>query len=131
MHLSIYTMGPVGIKPNNSKIVSALQFFKRIDVFSPETEHLFSIEFDDSPDNPEYYTNPDNPIPNTLILYFTLMHLSDNYIYLYNRNSSIDIETIVKKPEVLVFSWEGEPVARYQLDRRISSFSVDEKNGYL
>ena len=130
MLVNLYN-GPTGIKPDNSRIVSALRYFKRIDVFSPETEHLFSIVFDDSPDNPEYYTNPDNPTPNTLAYYFTLMHLSDNYIYVFNKNISHDNVSLNETPELYVFTWEGEPVISYSLDRRFSSFSVDEDNGYL
>lgn len=123
--------GPIGIKPDNSRIVSALLLFKRIDVFSPETEHLFSIVFDDSPDNPEFFSDPNDRIPNSLMHYYSDMFLTDNYIYIFNRNLSNDRESIVNTPELHVFTWEGEPVVYYHLDRRFSSFSVDEENGYI
>lgn len=126
--------GAIRINHDNSRIVSALQFFKRIDVFSVRPDHLFSLAFNDSPGNPEYYSNPENPMPGTLMRYYSDLYLSYRYIYALNRN--VAQEEIRKKTypvtnELHVFSWDGYPVASYRLNQTLYSFTIDEENDYL
>ena len=40
-----------------------------------------------------------------------------------------EIGNKVSNPSIQLFDWEGRPLKRYQLDRYISSFIVDEQNG--
>lgn len=51
---------------------------------------------------------------------------TDKYVYLLYRN--VNAEPLPRKPkpvEVLQFTWNGDPVARYRLDRYAYSISVD------
>jgi|GEM_PF-2579724 len=126
--------GPTGIKHDNSRIASALQFFKRIDVFSARLEHLFSLAFNDSPGNPEFFSNPENPMPGTLMRYYSDLYLSSRYIYALNRNvpqEKIRTRTYPATNELHVFSWDGDPVACYSLNQTLYSFTIDEENGFL
>lgn len=127
-------IGPIRIKPDNSKIVSALQLFKQIDVFSVNADHLFSILFNDSPRNPQFYTNPANPIPGDLKHYYYDIYLTDKYIYALNLNiyeDDINKETDTGYSELHVFSWQGHPLACYRLNHVLYSIAVDEEEGWL
>ncbi len=127
-------IGPTRISNDNSKIVSALELFKRIDVFTAETDHLFSIVFDDSPENPDFFINSNDPIPGTLMHFYYDLFLTENYIYALNINMSEDKlnrEVDTGYSEIHVFSWEGEPVALYRLNHLIYSVTIDEENDYL
>jgi len=135
MMVNLY-QGPTRIKPDNSKFVSALNYFKRIDVFSAEEgpTHLFSCVFDDSPENPEFPSEMDQSIPGTLMNYYFDLHLTENYIYAINvniTNEELNKEKDTGYSELHVFSWDGEAVACYKLNHLIFSFSIDEENGYL
>lgn len=119
------------IKPDGTRIVAALQLFKRIDIFDSKTNLLLTIAFEDSPEDPEFFTNSENPVPDDLMIYYTDLYLTDNYIYALNSNvtqkiASAEINNDLS--EIHVFSWEGAPTALYKLDRFIGSFVVDEKN---
>lgn len=127
-------IGPTIVSDNNSIIVSALELFKRVDVFSTTSEHLFSLIWEDSPQNPDFYTNPDNPIPGELKHYYYDLFLSDQYIYALNIDVTVN-ETHKEEDtgysELHVFSLNGEPIAFYSLDHLVYSFSIDEENGYM
>lgn len=60
------------------------------------------------------------------------VYATDRYIYTLNLDmTAADIGTAASNPSVQVFDWEGHPLKRYQLDRFISSFTVDEQKGLL
>jgi len=135
MMVNLY-QGSTRIKPDNSKFVSALTYFKRIDVFSADEvpTHMFSYVFDDSPENPEFPSEMGQSIPGTLMNYYFDLHLTENYIYAINlniTNEELNKEKDTGYSELHVFSWDGEAVACYKLNHLIFSFSIDEKNGYL
>jgi len=122
------------ISPDHKYVVSALRLFKRIDVFNNKLEHLFSMIFRDSPKEPNFFVDKRNPIPRELVHYYTDLYLSEKYIYALNSNItqeqlSKDIDTGYS--EVQVFTYSGEPVAIYKLNRFIASFAIDEENGYI
>jgi len=127
-------IGPTRISHDNSRIVSALELFKRIDVFTAKTDHLFSLAFDDSPENPDFFINPDDPIPSNLMHYYYDLFLTEKYIYALNINIS---EGELNKgmdsgySELHVFSWEGKPITLYRLNHLIYSITIDEDDGYL
>ncbi len=133
MIVNLY-IGPTSISPDNSRIVSALELFKRIDVFSEKTDHLFSLVFDGSPENPDFYVNPNNPIPNDLMHYYYDLFLTDKFIYALNINISeaeINKDLDSGYSEIHVFCWAGKPIAIYRLNHLIYSITVDENKGYL
>ncbi len=127
-------IGPTRISNDNSIIVSALELFKRIDVFSAKADHLFSIVMEDSPENPDFFTSPNNPIPDDLKHYYYDIYISDQHIYVLN----IDLteaegrqELDTGYSELHVFSREGDPIALYRLNHMVFSFTIDEEEEYL
>ncbi|MFR5758833.1 MAG: BF3164 family lipoprotein [Bacteroides cellulosilyticus] len=58
------------------------------------------------------------------------LYATDRYIYTLNLDMTAnEINNKVSNPSIQLFDWEGHPLKRYQLDRYISSFIVDEQNG--
>lgn len=58
------------------------------------------------------------------------LYATDRYIYTLNLDMTVnEISNKVSNPSIQLFDWEGHPLKRYQLDRYISSFIVDEQNG--
>lgn len=80
-------------------------------------------------------------IKGKLYVFFERDHLIDcyydvactgNYVYLLYRN--VNAEPVPRKPkpvEILKFTWNGEPVANYKLDRYAYSISVDSEDRVL
>ena len=122
------------ISPDEKYIVSALRLFKRIDVFNDKLECLFSLTFNDSPGEPDFYRNKNNPVPGGLVHYYTDLYLSEKYIYALNSQitqEQLSKDTDTGYSEVQVFKYDGTPVASYKLDHFIGSFTIDEDNGYI
>ena len=58
------------------------------------------------------------------------LYATNRYIYTLNLDMTAnEISNKVSNPSIQLFDWEGHPLKRYQLDRYISSFIVDEQNG--
>ena len=125
--------GPLKIRPDNSKIVHALLYFKRIDVFTSCAEHIISYALRDSPEDPGLFKDPNNPFPNTLMYYYMDLFLSDKLIYALNVNIPMkefnDFDSGYS--ELHVFSFDGEFIDSYNLNHLIFSIAIDEDEGYL
>lgn len=115
--------------PNKEIIVSALLYFKRIDILDQRINRKFSIVFKDSPKNPQYRSGP--PVP-SLMFYYNDLHISDKHIYALNLNVTAGELMNAKcsyNSELHVFTLEGVPIVNYKLDRAIGKIAIDEKNG--
>lgn len=64
------------------------------------------------------------------LIYFSFPYATENFIYVMRVNKTNDqiMEDLNNfKPEILVWNWDGDLVARYLLDKIISRFAVSEK----
>jgi hypothetical protein len=64
------------------------------------------------------------------LIYFSFPYAAENFIYVMRVNKTEvqimeDLNNL--KPEILVWNWDGNLVARYRLDKIISRFAVSEK----
>lgn len=126
MHNLYY--GPLRINKSGSTIVSALTYFKRIDVFNKDAEFQFSLSFEDSPTDPAFSINKK---PETFKYYYMDVYVSENYIYALNLNKSekqLRERDFKRASEIHVFTIDGKAVSSYTLDYFIGAFTVDEEN---
>ena len=118
------------IKPDGSRVVTALDLFKRIDVFKPGGELEFSIVFPEVKVEPDV-ANPGNRMEKDTRRFYSWLNVTDNYIYALNVDMSFEeyLNGDSDKSTTLeVFDWTGEPVCKYVFDQRIYAFAVDEQN---
>ena len=118
-------------KPDYSKMVtttyigSLLEILNSDSITDIKTEKLISIH---KPQynlaegaRPKWVTSSDDTV-----IGFEDLFVTDNYIYalIYGVNIN-DLEANL--PIIYVFSWDGEPMIKYQFEERILTFSVDEQ----
>ncbi len=103
--------------PQNKKIAIAyytfpLLFIKEENTYSAQIQIQIGESF------PLYNTD------NTINPHFYILDMcsSDKYIYVLYDDPSIE-----NKTAIIVFDWNGMPIARYQTNR-MTAFTVDEKN---
>jgi TolB-like protein len=56
---------------------------------------------------------------------------TENYIFVLNPNASIEELSDINyhhNPTISVWDWDGNPIAKYNLDRSICSFDISERN---
>lgn len=118
------------IKPDGSRVITALDLFKRIDVFKSGGELEFSIVFPEENNEPDV-SDPGNRMGKDTRRFYSWLNVTDNYIYALNSDMSFEefLDGSSDKNTTLeVFDWTGKPVCRYIFDQRIYAFAVDEKN---
>ena len=122
----------IAIKPDHRYIVSSMDYFNRIDIFTNELELFKTLLFSKQ-------TNPlseykDNTIYwNNIVNYFGPdIFVTNNYIYaLYKGFTDKEFNekpSTVIKSQIQIFDWNGNAKYRLKLDRFIYPFTVDEKN---
>ncbi len=118
------------INKDGNIIVSALIYFKRIDVFNNNAELQFSLVFEDSPTDPAFSISDR---PKSFMRYYRDVYISKNKIYALNleRSEGEILEDKYKTSEVHVFTLEGKPVCNYKLDHIMGAFTIDEENGNI
>ena len=119
--------GPAKLSEDKKLFVSALSLFKRIDVFDNNTNHKFSIKFNDSPKDVDL-------ISKSLVRYYYDVDISKRFIYALNNN--LTSEQVINGgkgafSELQVFSIDGDPICVYKLDHLLSRIEVDEENDYI
>lgn len=115
---------------NNSFIISSM-FSDKLQIFNLNSKESFNII---GPD----YTIPKFNLRNNYFIidddckfgYYDIV-LTENYIYgLYSGFSQTEMKKVKVAPSsIFVFKHNGKPVGRFNLDRDIKAFDVDEKNG--
>lgn len=114
-------------KPDGTRVAVFYQHLRRYRIYKADggldTDNVLDIlpsqELPDMNDD-ERYIHP-------ICLYAT-----DRYIYSLNLDmTAAEIGNKERNPSIQLFDWEGRPVKQYQLDRFISSFTVDEPDGVV
>lgn len=108
------------LNDDHTRFVSFYAYFKRFRIYTTEGELIKEVTVKIPP-----YENKlaENPMDRTLY-YFTPPRTDGNYIYVLCKNGS---RAEKKAPELQIWNWEGKPVARYELDRPLTLFTLSGK----
>lgn len=115
----------IDIKPDRSKIVSALRYFNRIDMFDLNGNLKMSLT--------SKRDNKDPSTTNSKKQYYFDVYCTNKYIYALKGGFSLKK---LKKGKDLqfkveVYNWDGKPIRLYKLDRFIGSIVIDNAQRYI
>lgn len=105
------------LNADHTRFISFYGYFKRFRIHSVEGKLLTEVTVQTPPYEDKL---AENPLDRT-VYYFTPPRTDGNYIYILCKNST---RTEEKAPELQIWNWEGEPVARYELDRPLTLFDI-------
>lgn len=105
------------LNADHTRFISFYGYFKRFRIHSVEGELLKEVTVKTPPYEDKL---AENPLDRT-VYYFTPPRTDGNYIYILCKNST---RTEEKAPELQIWNWEGEPVARYEMDRPLTLFDI-------
>lgn len=118
----------LGIKPDNSGIISAMDMFKRIDCFDSYGNIDLSIEFSNRKKNtPKLYEYPDKFFDENTYQYLSVF-VTKNHIYALYYGDKIKKGEWELASVIHVFDMKGNLESIYKLTVPIINFAVDEKN---
>ena len=106
-------------KPDGERFMSFYAFIKHIRLFSNKGELLKEISVDIEPFN----TLIEDDFDKRQISYFAYPQATDKYIYAFCKNTN---EKTRKNTELQVWDWNGNPIAKYQLDKELTYFTISE-----
>lgn len=120
----------IATSPDRTKLVAVTQFGDRMDIYDMKSEQLVTVQGEDG--DPEFSVTPEGyGIPTGRMAYYDVQ-ATDKYIYsLYDGRTW---KEIMKSPETYrqggrilsVYTYDGEQVASYVLDRYATGIYVDE-----
>lgn len=125
------------VRPDGKRIVLATYSSPNIEIVSVENSKLSKLS--------ELYYGQPGFVPRSGNGMITVDYNADNtwgfidvsvtngYIYLLysGRSRKKDGSPLSIAKTVLVYTWEGKPLARYKLDRDVNSIAIDESNNRL
>jgi hypothetical protein len=130
---SIY-VGSLTVKPDGTKIASAMNSFNQIDIFDTNAELLVSIkdDFSEGEKRIEQYLKDGNLDWNHLMGYYADICSTEDFVFALFRNQLWeDYGEKMIPVTIRVFDWEGEPIAELKVPDYLYSIAIDEQNGYL
>lgn len=110
-------------KPDGSRFASFYAFFPRFRIYDTETHLLKDILLDTSMAEKSFTEDV-----RKRRIYFRSAEAYGQYIYALG---SVYPNKDEKHSVLQVWSWTGEPIAQYILDRALSCFTLSEKTGKL
>lgn len=114
-------------KPDGTKIGSFYRYARRFRIYDSSGKLDHDVQLDmlpgDELPNVESEKRYIHPVAN---------YATDQYIYTLNLDMmGEEIGSRTRNPNIQVFTWEGVPIAQYELDHFISAFTVDEKENKI
>jgi len=121
------------LSPDGTLFVSALTFFKQLDVFTSDLEHKFSLVFPDSPTDIDFFKDKNQPMGDKLVYFYTDIHVSNKHIYAICQNIKLaEISQMDRGlSELHVFNYDGEPLAKLILNHTIFRITVNNEDSKL
>ena len=120
------------INPSKDKLVLATRYAGRIDVFSDDGTTIFTIL---GPFNhaPKYTIDEDGgkDLSEDNRAGYVELCATDNYLYALFSGRTREERFTTQAKYLFIFSWEGKPIARYELDRPTKTLVVDESSNSL
>jgi len=115
--------------PDREKFIVFYMYFNKIKIYNGHgnIEKIIILE-DKEIDKYKIEHRDDNP------LYFGIPYATENYFYVLRLNQT-ENEIVGNidnfKPELLIWDWDGNPIANFKLDKPIIRFAVSEKHKKL
>lgn len=115
----------------NDTVAITYKNFKQVDIVSIKTGHLTSIRFPNYDENISTIRrlSAANNEPNTTIFYTFAASTKKGVFALCWDMPKYDTDNKSNHPEIHHFGWDGKLMARYKIDRPISSFFISEDSG--
>ena len=124
----------IGLKPDKSKIASAMTSFNRVDIFDINGDVYKSIiEGPDVPDYLKKYLNAvEDNSESSLQYFYNSIFTSNNFIYaLYVGQELSEYGQKPLPTQLRIFDWEGNPMAKINLNDYLINFTIDEDRGVM
>jgi hypothetical protein len=110
------------VSRNKQRIVGTFLHLKKIHLYDNQGNINLVIKDKNSEHLDVSNKGPDIILNNPV--YYCCSHLSNKYIYIVNRNELLTDKLSKPHSEVLVFSYNGDPIVKYELDRVVTSRSA-------
>lgn len=117
----------IGMKPDKSLFVSAMNSINRIDIFNANLELIATFE---EPSNYRYLTPKYINDMTTSQLFFRSVCVTDNFIYALRTNALFK-EAMTKNhtSELLIFDWSLNLLKTIEISDYLIALALDESNG--
>ena len=124
--LTFAYMKQCGVHPEHNKFAAFYTYFKRLRIYDKDMTLRHDVDIKIEPYNTNFVAGEDN---RKSPLYYTGQPQTvSNLIYALCLNAEAGGAEAKCNPELHVFDWDGNPVACYKLDRRVSLFTISEKH---
>ncbi|MDR1129952.1 MAG: TolB-like 6-bladed beta-propeller domain-containing protein [Prevotellaceae bacterium] len=107
--------------PSGTKFASFYAYFKRWRIYDYKTNLIREIHVEVPP-----YSKSVNENTSERMAYYGYSCSTAEYIYVECRNRKVS-DKPASDTEIQVWDWDGNPVAVYTLDKKISLFTISEK----
>jgi len=105
----------------NDKMVAGYVLYNKIIIMNSEMVEIKTIIYGENENTP----NSISPGSRENIRYFDMPYAGDKYIYIAHFGKKLTVENEYDK-EILIFDYDGNAVAKLQLNTPLESFTVDE-----
>lgn len=109
---------------DHTRFISFYGYFKRFRILDTDGDIIKNVVVK----TPPYEEAIKEEMQNRTIYYHIPPHTNGKYIYVMCKNSTRAEDRI---QELQVWNWEGEPIARYDMDRKLTLFTISEKEKKL
>jgi hypothetical protein len=107
--------------PSGTRFASFYGYFKRWRIYDYKTNLVRDIHVE----VPPYSKNVNENVSERMV-YYGYLRATAEYIYVECRNRKASDKPLTNT-EIQVWDWDGNPVAVYTLDKKISLFTISEK----
>jgi hypothetical protein len=111
------------VSPDGKKFAAFYGRFKRLRIYDHSANLLHDVEVDIEP----YKSNKNQDASNQGEYYIGQPQAIGDFIYVLCSNALENRPEAINVCELQVWDWNGNPVACYQLDRKISVVAISEK----
>lgn len=114
-------------RPEGDRFAAFYSYIRQFRIFDSKGKLLKKVELDIMPREQELSVEPEKRYIHPIALFATNEHI-------YALNLDMTPEEIYARkryPTIQVFSWDGKPLVKYNLNCMISTFTVDEANGII
>jgi hypothetical protein len=132
--LNFLYVSSLTMKPDGTRIASAMECFNQVDIFNNEAELIVSVKDDFSLGESKVHEYLNNEALNYTHLrnYYGDLCSNNDFIFALFRDQPYEKygqEMIAIS--VRIFDWDGNPLAEVKIPEYLTSIALDEKNGHL
>lgn len=109
------------LNKDHSRFISFYGYFKQFRIYNTDGKLLKDVAVQ----HPPYENTIKEKAEERIIYYHIPPQTYEDYIYVMCKNATRSEEKI---QELQVWNWEGEPIARYNMDRKLTIFTISPEN---